>query len=111
MDEAIIDSERHVTRILLSYDVSGAIRRRAARVCQIVFGYEQTVHRGGTIRTYRHPGFLGRPGARWVGQSVLLLKPADAHELERELQRLGVRVRLARISIRPSEAVAFRRRS
>ena len=85
------------------------LRRKAARVCQIVFGYEQTVRRGGTSRVYRHPGYLERPGARWVGQSVLLLRAADARDLERDLRRLGVRPRMARVRIRPAEAMAFRR--
>ncbi len=78
MNEIETDSDGQVTRTLLSYDVSGPLRPKAARVCQIVFGYEQTVPRNGGSRTYRHPGYLERPGARWVGQSVLLLRPEDA---------------------------------
>ena len=109
MNEEIFDSDGRVTRTLLSYDVSSTFRWRAARVCQIVFGYEQRIQRGGTTRTYHHHGFLERPGARWVGQSVLLLRPADAFELEGDLRRLGVRVRLAKIKNRPSDAGAFGR--
>ena len=107
MDDPTTNPDGRVTRTLFSYDVPGPLRPKAARVCQIVFGYEQTVQRNGTSRTYRHPGYLERPGARWVGQSVLLLRPADALELERDLLRLGVQARLARIRIRPSEAAAF----
>ncbi len=109
MDDTTIDPDGRVTRTLLSYDVSGPLRPKAARVCQIVFGYEQTVQRNGASRTYRHPGYLERPGARWVGQSVLLLRPEDARALERDLERLGVRARSARIRIRPSEAATFLR--
>ena len=61
MDDAAINLDGRVTRILLSYDVSGPLRPKAARVCQIVFGYEQTVQRKGASRTYRHPGYLERP--------------------------------------------------
>ncbi len=107
MDDIETGSDGQVTRTLLSYDVSGPLRPKAARVCQIVFGYEQTVQRNGGSRTYRHPGYLERPGARWVGQSVLLLRPEDARELERDLGRLGVRARSARVRIRPSEAMTF----
>src|SRR3989304_4445746 len=106
MDDPTTNPDGRVTRTLFSYDVPGPLRPKAARVCPIVFGYEQTVQRNGTSRTYRHPGYLERPGARWVGQSVLLLRPADALELERDPLRLGVPARPAPVPGPPPGAAA-----
>ena len=79
----------------------------AARACQIAFGYEQRITRHGLTRTYRHEGILDRPGARRVGQRVFLLNDADARALARELLALGLRVRIARIRVRPEDLAAL----
>lgn len=86
-------------RTLVSYDASGPARSKAGRACQIAFGYEQRVTRNGVTRTYRHPGYLDRPGARRVGQSVFLLRGDDAQALARDLRRLGLSVRTMRIRV------------
>ena len=95
-----------IERTLLSYDASGPARSKAARACQIAFGYDQRVTRNGVTRTYRHAGYLDRPGARRVGQSVFLLRGEDAQALAQDLRRLGLRVRTIRIRVAREELSA-----
>lgn len=96
-------------RILLSYDVSGSERAVAARVCQIVFG-RRRISEGPEHARYREKGFIHRPGVVWVGQSVLVMPPGDAAELETRLKGLGVRVATGAVAIGRSTLEAFRRR-
>jgi len=95
-------------RILLSYDVSGATRPQAARVCHIVFGRtRRTGNEGAKERIEK--GFIHRPGVVWVGQSVLVLPPRDAEELRHKLRALGVRVSDCPVGITTFGLRAFRR--
>ncbi len=94
-------------RILLSYDVSGTARSAAVQVCQIVFGRSRSTTGSGPAR--REKGFIHRAGVAWIGQSVLVLPPADAEELGTRLRRLGVRVAMAPVSIGRTGLEAFRR--
>src|SRR5881628_547668 len=48
-------------RVLLSYDVSGAERAVAARVCQIIFG-RRRISESAARTVYREKGFIHRPG-------------------------------------------------
>jgi hypothetical protein len=96
-------------RVLLSYDVSGSARAVAARVCQIVFG-RWRISEGPDRDRYREDGFIHRPGVVWIGQSVLVMPPRDAAELQAYLRRLGVRVAIGAVSISRSTLEAFRRR-
>jgi hypothetical protein len=75
-------------RVLLSYDASGIVRPRAARVCHIVFGRVRRSGDGKPEKVER--GFVHRPGVVWVGQSVLILPRRDADELAARLRVLGV---------------------
>ncbi len=96
-------------RVLLSYDVSGAVARAiVARVCQIIFG-RRRLSEGSAKVAYQEKGFIHRPGVVWVGQSVLVMSPGDAGELADRLRRLGVRVAMGPVSIAPSTLEAFRR--
>ena len=85
-------------QVLLSYDVSGAERAVAARVCQIIFG-RRRISESAARTVYREKGFIHRPGVVWVGQSVFVLPPGDASELVDRLRRLGVRVVSSPVSI------------
>ena len=96
-------------RVRLSYDVSGSQRAVAVRVCQIVFGRRRVSEAPEHVR-YREKGFIHRPGVVWVGQSVLIMPPGDAAELETRLHRLGVQVATGAVSIGRSTLEAFRRR-
>jgi len=96
-------------RMLLSYDVSGSARSVAAQVAQIVFGRVRVSEAKGRIR-YLEKGFIHRPGVVWIGQSVLVLPPADAEELGDRLRRLGVRVAVGHVDITRGTLEAFRRR-
>ncbi len=93
-------------RVLLSYDVQGAARSTAARVCQILFGRVRTDAQG---RVRRQEGFVHRPGVVWIGQSVFVLPPRDAEELAGKLRAIGVRVAVGPVSIARSSLEAFRR--
>src|SRR5207249_11718834 len=95
--------------VLLSYNVSGAARTVAARVCQIIFGRVRISEGLAKVR-YREQGFIHRPGVVWVGQSVLVMPPRDALELEGRLRRLGVHVAIGPMSIARSTLEAFPRR-
>ncbi len=95
-------------RVLLSYDVRGSARSAAARVCQIVFGRVRASEAPGKPR-YVEEGFIHRPGVVWVGQSVLVLPPHDALELEVALRRLGVRVASGPVTVSQVVLERFRR--
>ncbi len=97
-------------RVLLSYDVSGAARAVAARVCQIIFG-RWRISEGPARVHYQEKGFIHRLGVVWVGQSVLVMPPSDASELSDRLRQLGVRVATGPASIPRSTLEAFRRGS
>lgn len=105
MDMTLEETDRN--RILVSYDVSGEARSRAARVCQIVFGRARTS--GDPPRMRWERGFIHRPGVVWIGQSVLAMPEADARELSRRLGELGVRVATASIVVSAMALEAFRR--
>src|SRR5437867_12376317 len=94
-------------RVLISYAVFCLKKKIAARICQIVFGRSK----GRTPRSdeRRAEGFIWRRGVVWIGQSVLVMPPADAAELTERLQNLGVRVAKAPVSIERSSLEAFRR--
>jgi hypothetical protein len=94
-------------RVLLSYDVSGIARPRAARVCHIVFGRIRRSEDGKPEKIER--GFVHRPGVVWVGQSVLILPRRDADELAARLRTLGVRVGSAQVTVAVADLRAFRR--
>src|SRR5437016_9944579 len=83
-------------RVLISYDVAGSERSVAARVCQIVFG--RSKDRTPRSDERRAEGFIWRRGVVWIGQSVLVMPPADAAELTERLRKLGVRVAKAPVS-------------
>jgi len=95
-------------RVLVSYDVSGAARSVAARVCQIVFG-RMRISEDPAHRRYVDRGFIHRPGVVWIGQSVLVLPPEDGGELADRLRALGVRVAMGSVGISRSTLEAFRR--
>src|SRR3989442_16021705 len=77
-------------RVLLSYDVSGAARTGAPRVCQIIFG-RVGISEGPAKLRYQEKGFIHRPGVVWVGQSVLGMPPSGGSELSARRRGLGVR--------------------
>jgi len=93
-------------RVLLSYDVTNAPQSRRVRVCRIIFGRNRP---DATGRIRQEKGFIHRPGVVWIGQSVLVMPPPDAAELEDRLRSLGVRVSGGVISIDATAVERFRR--
>src|SRR5438309_1933972 len=94
-------------RVLISYAVFCLKKKIAARVCQIVFGRSKDRRSGPVVR--RAEGYIWRRGVVWIGQSVLVMPPADAADLTERVRNLGVRVERARVSIDRSSLEAFRR--
>ncbi len=94
---------------ILSYDVHGGDRNTASRVCHLIFGRRNSTTREGRPATYEQPGFIHRPGVRWIGQSVFLLPRDDALELRTRLLSMGVEVGAGRLVMGPSDAVFCRR--
>ncbi len=58
---------------IVTWDADSADGAACSRLRRFVFGYV-SVKAG---RAYRYPGFLDRPGVRYLGQSVVFA-PADA---------------------------------
>ncbi len=106
VERVTIEGYEGSERVLLSYDVSGATRPKAARVCHIVFG---RTRRDGPNKERVERGFIHRPGVVWVGQSVLVLPPRDADELRSKLRALGVRVSDCLVGVTTFGLRAFRR--
>src|SRR2546428_10763949 len=77
--------------MLVSYDVSGAARSVAARVCQIAFGRKRIVG----DRQREEPGFIHRAGVVWIGQSVLSTPAHERCGRGTSRRRPGVRVAVA----------------
>src|SRR3990170_6979352 len=92
---------------ILSYDVHGGDRNTASRVCHLIFGRRNSTTREGRPAAYDQPGFIHRPGVRWIGQSVFLLTRADALELRARLEAMGVEVGTGRLVVGPSDLVVF----
>src|SRR5205814_4378917 len=86
---------------LVSYDVLGAARSVATRVCQLVFGRRRI--RGDHVR--EEPGLIHRAGVVWIGQSVLAMPVKEAADLGGRLRRLGFGGSAARWRIPRSSAM------
>ena len=71
---------------LVTWDVNSMDRAGVARLRRFVFG-DST--RSGE-RVYRYPGFVERDGVRYLGQSVLFVRPHLLKEIEDQLAALGV---------------------
>lgn len=71
---------------LITWDIDAKDRRAVDRVRQFVFGHRVHVHG----RTYVYPGFVFRPGVRYVAQSALLVRPDLRGEICAFLSALGV---------------------
>ena len=96
---------------ILTYDVKGRDRGTAVRACQLIFGRKNSTTREGRPWTYDQRGFIHRPGVVWVGQSVLILPEGDALELRGRLERMGVLVGIAHLTIDEANLAVFRRHS
>ena len=71
---------------VITWDVDSRDRAQCARLRRFVFG--ETSKRDG--RTYRYPGFVERPGVRYLGQSVLFVSAGDLSALRGFLESRGI---------------------
>ena len=70
----------------ITWDVDSTDRRTVDRVRQFVFGHRVQAHG----RTYVYPGFVVRPGARYLAQSALFVRADLRDEICGFLSGLGV---------------------
>jgi hypothetical protein len=87
-------------RAIVSWDIPRENKADQGRVNRLVFGYASRKRLGGEVVEYAYPGFVDRPGAERLGQSVVLLTPEDAGALEFILQELKVSHLVRHVSIR-----------
>ena len=71
---------------IITWDVDSADRTTAHRLQRFIFG-DVTRANG---RTYRYPGFVEKPGVRYLGQSVLFVRPGLLKELVAFLSTNGI---------------------
>ena len=71
---------------VVTWDADSRDASQCARLNRFVYGYVS--ERNG--RAYRYPGFVGREGVRYLGQSVLLVREDLVPELTGGLARIGV---------------------
>ncbi len=80
---------------IVTWDVDSADRVAAHRLHRFIFG-DETRANG---KTYRYPGFVDKPGVRYLGQSVLFVRPALLGELVAFLAGCGVEHEVVRAGI------------
>jgi len=61
----------------VTWDVDSRDAAQGARVRRYVFGYSLN----GGEKWYRYPGFVERPGVRYLGQSVLFVPAAWVEDM------------------------------
>lgn len=71
---------------IVTWDVNSADRITAHRLQRFIFG--DTTRANG--RTYVYPGFVGKQGVRYLGQSVLFVRPTLLRELVSFLAGNGI---------------------
>lgn len=71
---------------IVTWDVNSLDQVAAHRVHYFIFG--ATVHSAG--RLYLYPGFLEKEGVRYLGQSVVFVKPSLLRGIDAFLSRNGV---------------------
>jgi len=71
---------------IVTWDVNSADRSSANRLHRRLFG--DVTYSGGKV--YRYPGLLEKEGVRYMGQSVVFVRPALLGELDSLLTGLGI---------------------
>jgi len=71
---------------IVTWDVNSADSTSVNRLRRFVFG-DVSRARG---RTYRYPGFVEREGVRYLGQSVLFVRPSLLGEIRGFLSRIAI---------------------
>ena len=74
------------TGFIVTWDVNSSDAGQCARLRRLIYGY--ALRRGD--RPYRYPGFVDRPGVRYLGQSVLFVPPRLVGTLREALHFLQV---------------------
>ncbi|HEX9340420.1 MAG TPA: hypothetical protein VF992_04530 [Thermoplasmata archaeon] len=71
---------------IVTWDVDSADRPTTARVHRFVYG--DVASSNGKV--YRYPGFVEREGVRYLGQSVLFVRPSLLAEIEAFLSAMRI---------------------
>src|SRR6266536_5133077 len=74
------------TGFIVTWDVDSRDRSLCARLHRFVFGY--VLEKSG--RKYGYPGFVEREGVRYLGQSVLFVRPSLLAEIEAFLSAMRI---------------------
>lgn len=80
---------------MVTWDVDSRNRSACARLQRFIYGY--TLVANG--REYHYPGVVERDGVRYLGQSVLLVRPNLLPGITRGLEEIGVAHEVERASI------------
>ncbi len=71
---------------IVTWDVNSTDSKAVNRLRRFVFG-DVSRARGGT---YRYPGFVEKEGVRYLGQSVLFVRPSLLGEIQGFLSRIAI---------------------
>ena len=89
-DDENLETVTAARRVIISYDVKSRRRTEASLVQQYVFGREVLARTKGGVKRYRYEGLIHRPAVERLGQSVLMMKVAEAEAFAAYLSKLRV---------------------
>ncbi len=72
----------HLSGFIVTWDVDSRDKSLCGRLHRFIFGYILTKNE----REYRYPGFVERPGVRYLGQSVVFVIPDLLSDLRQFLE-------------------------
>jgi hypothetical protein len=79
-------AERRESGFIVTWDVNSRDRVTAHRLQRFVYGDQARIDG----RTYRYPGFVENEGVRYLGQSVVFVRPSLLGQLVDFLSRSGI---------------------
>src|SRR2546426_5405897 len=71
----------HLSGFIVTWDVDSRDKSLCGRLHRFIFGYVLNKNE----REYRYPGFVERPGVRYLGQSVVFVVPGVLSDLRQFL--------------------------
>jgi len=72
----------HLSGFIVTWDVDSRNKSLCGRLHRFIFGYILNKNE----REYRYPGFIERPGVRYLGQSVVFVIPDLLSDLRQFLE-------------------------
>ncbi len=87
-----------MTGFIVTWDVDSEDSTMCARLRRFVFGHTSVTNG----KSYRYPGFVELEGVRYLGQSVLFVKPEQLEVLRRFLIKEGIEHEIMHGSLGPA---------